>query len=105
MIGSNLRLIGMKIPTLDKTAPWNEDEVVTPNRSRGAAHVRSGDTVHDEGHVSQGTFDQRDRAPDRARPQDIAQSDHGRVAGHAAESIAARAQDRPIYGLLAALDG
>jgi hypothetical protein len=48
MIAIKLRnMIGIKIPTLDITATWNEDELVTPNHSRGAAHVRSGDTLHD----------------------------------------------------------
>jgi hypothetical protein len=49
-------MIGIKIPTLDTAATWNEDELVTPNRSRGAAHVRSGDTFHDQRYVSQGDF-------------------------------------------------
>jgi hypothetical protein len=54
MIASKLlKMIGTKIPTLDSAASWNEDELVTPNRSRGAAYVRSGDTFHDKRYASQ----------------------------------------------------
>ena len=61
------KMIGTKIPTLDKVVPWNEDGPVNPTRSRGAAAgARSGDTIHDQRDVSQGDIDQRNRAPDRA---------------------------------------
>jgi hypothetical protein len=54
MIASKLpNMIGIKIPTLDNAASWNEDESVTPHRFRGAAHVRSGDTFHDQRYASQ----------------------------------------------------
>jgi hypothetical protein len=54
MIATKLpTMIGTKIPTLDNAASWNEDKLVTPNRSRGAAHVRSGETFHDQRYASQ----------------------------------------------------
>jgi len=43
------KMIGTKIPTLDKVVPWNEDGPVNPTRSRGvAARASSGDTIHDQ---------------------------------------------------------
>jgi hypothetical protein len=67
MIASKLpKMIGIKIPTLDTTATWNEDELVTPNRCRGAVHVRSGGAFHDQRYASQGDLNQRDSPPNRA---------------------------------------
>ena len=59
MISSKLlTMIGMKIPTLDKDAPWNEDGLVNSSRPRGAAaRARSGDPIHDERDVSQRDID------------------------------------------------
>ncbi len=54
MIGCKLpKMIGNKIPTLDNAAKWNEDELVIPKRSMGAAHAKSGDTIYDQGYVPQ----------------------------------------------------
>jgi hypothetical protein len=53
------KMIGTKIPTLDKVAPWHEDGLVNPTRIRGAAaRASSGDTVHDQRNVSQRDFHQ-----------------------------------------------
>jgi transposase len=59
MIGSKLpRMIGTKIPTLDKVAPWKEDGLVNSSRFRGAAaRVRSGEPIHDQRDVSQRNID------------------------------------------------
>lgn len=60
MIATKLpTMIGTKLPTLDKVAPRNEDGLVNPTRTRGAAtRASSGDTVHDQRAIPQRDFHQ-----------------------------------------------